>query len=300
MTPLISPWAETFDDFGRSVRREALLVAPFIGREPLERISSLLQASNPPKVNILTNLAVDSMLQGSIDVKAIASFCNQNPFATVRHLPGLHAKVYVADDHLAIVTSGNLTNSSLNRNYEYGVQITDTSIVQQITRDLREYGNLGSEVSVTELEQVAEISQTLRESHDDTIRTPRAEVRKEFERRLEAVQESLRYIRARPGESTHAIFARTILYLLRNSPLTTREINSSIESIHPDLCDNSIDRVINGVRFGRKWKHMVRNAQVFLRRKGLIRLEGRQWSLVKGTDSESEKGLSFATLTDYS
>jgi hypothetical protein len=54
-----------------------------------------------------------------------------------------------------------------------------------------------------------------------------------------------------------------------------------VEGTHPDLCDNSIDRVINGVHFGRKWKHMLRNAQVFLRRKGLIELYDKKWRLVE-------------------
>ena len=288
MMPLISPWPEAFQDFGHSIRRQALLVAPFITKEPLEQLSSHLETTNPPEINILTNLAVDSMVQGSIDVSAIASFCKLHASVTVRHLPGLHAKVYVADDNLAIVTSGNLTSSSLNRNYEYGVRITDHSVVKQISHDLYEYGRLGSEVSTSELERVAEISDTLKAGYEETINTARVEVKKEFERRLDAARESLRNIRARPGESTHAIFARTILYLLRNNALTTRQINSLIEGIHPDLCDDTMDRVINGVHFGRKWKHMVRNAQVFLRRKGLIKLDGGKWSLVRSSDAMNQ------------
>lgn len=287
MLPLASPWSDNFDSFARSIQREALLVAPFISRGPLERMVEILEESSSPKVSILTNLAVDSMLQGSIDVDALASFCKQIPTATVRHLPGLHAKVYVADDHLAIVTSGNLTNSSLNRNYEYGVQVTDTEVVKQISKDVQAYGSLGSEVSITELEQVAEISDTLRTRHQNSMRTARVEAREEFDRQLEVARESLRHIRARPGESTHSIFSRTILFILRKGPLATRQIHSSIESIHPDLCDSSIDRIINGVNFGHKWKHMVRNAQVNLRRKGLIKLENRIWHLVDNSGYQS-------------
>ncbi len=279
---LVSPWEEAFEQFGRAIRQQALLVAPFIARGPLERLSDILSHSKPlPKVDILTNLAVDNMLQGSIGPRAIHWFCEQNPYTTVRHLPGLHAKAYVADDHLAIITSGNLTSSSLHRNYEYGVQLTDSSVVKQIHHDLHEYGVLGSEVSLEELELISEVSETLRARHQDTIRSARIEVRNKFEQQLEVARESLRLVRARPGESTHAIFARTILYILRNGPLTTQQINSLVEGTHPDLCDNSIDRVINGVHFGRKWKHMLRNAQVFLRRKGLIELYDKKWRLVE-------------------
>lgn len=276
---VVSPWAEEFDAFGRAIRERALLVTPFMAREPLERLSELLGKSPPPQVNILTNLAVDSMLQGTIDLAAIVSFCQGNPLTTVRHLPGLHAKVYVADDRLAIITSGNLTSSSLHRNYEYGIRITDGDTVRKIAQDLQGYGSLGAAVALPELEQVAAIAATLRARYDDTVKTARGEVRREFERQREAVQESLRSIRAQAGESTNSIFARTILYLLRDSSLTTRQIETYIAAIHPDLCDDSIDRVINGVSFGRRWKHMVRNAQLHLRRRGLIQREGRQWSL---------------------
>ena len=279
MTTITSPWAGEFDAFTRSIQEKALLVAPYIAREPLERVSVLLRRKNPPQINILTNLAVDSMLHGSIDPDAIAYFCRRHPLTTVRHLPGLHAKAYVADDHLAIITSGNLTNSSLNRNYEYGIRITDRDTVRKIARDLQEYGNLGSEVTLSELEQVSEIAKTLRARYDDTVKTARAAVRTEFERQMEAIRETLRSIRARPGETTNSIFARTILYLLRDNALTTPEIHSLVADIHPDLCDDSIDRVINGVSFGRRWKHMVRNAQLNLRRRGLIQRNGQHWSL---------------------
>ena len=279
MTTIASPWDGEFDAFARSIREKALLVAPYIAREPLERMSALLRRKNPPQINILTNLAVDSMLHGSIDPAAIAYFCRRHPLTTVRHLPGLHAKVYVADEHLAIITSGNLTNSSLRRNYEYGIRITDKDTVRKIARDLQEYGNLGSEVTLTELEQVSEIAENLRAGYDDAIQTARGEAQREFARQQEAIRETLRSIRARPGETTNSIFARTILYLLRDGSLTTRQINSLIADIHPDLCDDSIDRVINGVSFGRRWKHMVRNAQVHLSRRGLIQRDGRHWNL---------------------
>lgn len=276
---VVSPWAAEFDAFGHSIRERALLVTPFIAREPLERMADILGKNPPPQVDILTNLAVDSMLQGTIDLDAIVSFCQRIPLTTVRHLPGLHAKVYVADDHLAIVTSGNLTYAALHRNYEYGIRITDGDMVRKIAQDLQEYGSLGSAVALPELEQVAAIAKTLRAGYEDTVRAARGEVSREFERQREAVRESLRSIRAQAGESTNSIFARTILYLLKDNSLTTPQINAAIAAIHPDLCDDSIDRVINGVSFGRRWKHMVRNAQLHLRRRGLIQREGRSWNL---------------------
>lgn len=78
----------------------------------------------------------------------------------------------------------------------------------------------------------------------------------------------------------HTVFARTILYLLDTlGPLTTVQMHSRVEAIHPDLCDNTVDRVIDGKRFGKKWKHAVRTAEQQLKKRGLIELQGDTWRL---------------------
>jgi hypothetical protein len=87
--------------------------------------------------------------------------------------------------------------------------------------------------------------------------------------------------RIKEGKTINAIFSDTILYLLKKKgPLTTAELHPLIQSIHPDICDDSIDRVINGQHFGKKWKHQVRSAQQFLKRQGLIyRDKNNKWRL---------------------
>jgi hypothetical protein len=44
-----------------------------------------------------------------------------------------------------------------------------------------------------------------------------------------------------------------------------------------DLCDNTVDRVIDGKRFGKKWKHAVRSAQQHLKRQQKILLLDGVW-----------------------
>ncbi|MFH1383324.1 MAG: phospholipase D-like domain-containing protein [Chloroflexota bacterium] len=280
MRLLVSPWTETFDLFVHSISHAALIVSPFISKEPLSRLSSILEKCSSLKVQILTNLDVGNLIQGSTDVSAIASFCRTLPSTTVKHLPGLHAKVYVADDKLAILTSSNLTTAGLDRNYEYGVEITDHKLVCQISDDLTAYGDLGAEVSLLDLDQLGNISRELHDRQDRTLKSAKRVLRQEFEREVQLAHEALMYLRAKPGESTNKIFSRTILYLLRNGPLSTQQIHPAIQRIHPDLCDNSIDRVINGVHFGKRWKHMVRNAEQGLKSANLIGFDGRKWHLI--------------------
>ena len=279
--PVASPWAETFEGFVRSIKREAVFVTPYITAQPLKRIVQAIQRDNLPRVLLLTNFAIDSLLQGSIDGKAIADFCREVPTTTVGHLPGLHAKAYVADEHTAIITSGNLTSGSLYRNYEYGIRINDPLMVRRISRDLQEYGNLGAYVRIDELDHIADVAASLRSKHSSQLNSARTNLRREFKKELENARESLMHLRGKSGESTNAIFMRTILYLLKGKPLTTTEMHPLISNIHPDLCDDEIDRVIGGVRFGKEWKHRVRGAQVVLRRKGMIELVEGRWRLVK-------------------
>jgi hypothetical protein len=89
----------------------------------------------------------------------------------------------------------------------------------------------------------------------------------------------------------HTVFAATILYLLaRHGPMPTTELHPRVEAMHPDLCDNTIDRVIDGKRFGKKWKHAVRTAQQQLKKRGQIELVGEQWTLIgEQTPSDGER-----------
>lgn len=281
MKSVLSPWTKSFDSFARSIDRSAIIVAPYITEQPLQQLASSLH-SKDIRVSFLTSLAADSLLHGSLDAKAISNFCRCFPETTVHHLPGLHAKVYVADEHTAIVTSGNLTGGSLYQNFEYGVQIDDPALVRGIARDLVDYRSLGARVSVEELARIAELSGTLKGKYANILNSTRTSLRKEFEEQLEATHETLRELRGKPGESTNSIFVRTLLYCLGKGPMSTEDLHLLIRNIHPDICDDNIDRVINGVRFGREWKHRVRGAQVVLRRRGLIELVEGRWHLIRG------------------
>lgn len=281
MQPISSPWAETFESFARSIRSRAIVVAPFITEQPLQRFASLLNANNLPQINLLTNLKEESLLQSSIDSKELAQFCREIPTTTIRHLPGLHAKAYVADEHTAIITSGNFTNGSLYRNYEYGIRVDDADMVRKIAEDLRDYGNLGAVVSLEELDNLAKAAETLKSKYSEALNSVRPNIKQEFERELELTRESILELRGKPGETTNSIFMRTILYLLKNGPVATKELHPQIQNIHPDLCDDNIDRVINGIRHGKRWKHLVRAAQKHLKDGGMIELAGRKWRLLQ-------------------
>jgi phosphatidylserine/phosphatidylglycerophosphate/cardiolipin synthase-like enzyme len=220
------------------------------------------------------------MLSGATDVAAIAALVESCPQTLVRFLPSLHAKIYISDTRQAVVTSANLTENGLSRNLEYGVLFNDPADVKRIRADLLRYGDLGSPIALPQLRAFAEAAEDLRSTRAKAERSLRRSLRIEFDKKLQAMQVDVLRTRA-AGRSLDAIFSEAILYLLSERDMTTRELNASVQRIHPDLCDDTVNRVIGGRAFGKKWKHSLRTAQAHLKEAGQIARQGNQWTITK-------------------
>jgi phosphatidylserine/phosphatidylglycerophosphate/cardiolipin synthase-like enzyme len=277
---LKSPWTQTFEKLIAEAERSLILCAPYVARGPCDRVIAHVgtRSSSPFALAVITDLSRDNLISGATDAAAIARLVRSVPATTVHFLPSLHAKVYIADDRSAVVTSANLTDSGLSRNREYGILFEDCDMVHSVKQDILEYAALGSSIDLAFLDSVAAAAAELREMRQAAERTVRTTLRQEFEQRLRDADDEI--LRARiAGRTAHAIFSETILHLLRSGPMTTVQIHDGIRHIHPDLCDDAVDRVIDGRHFGKKWKHSVRTAQVYLRRRGDIALVDNRWQL---------------------
>jgi phosphatidylserine/phosphatidylglycerophosphate/cardiolipin synthase-like enzyme len=217
---------------------------------------------------------------GATDPSAVASLEATLKGSKVVHLPRLHAKVYAADGRTAVVTSGNLTAGGLGRNYEYGVVISDAMLARSIETDILEYAALGAEIDTTTLAKYCEAAIDARVAYEQQVTSASRAVQRRLASALHVADDTL--IRARlAGGAMHSVFSRTISFLLRRQgPLTTQQLHPLVQQLHPDLCDDVVDRVIDGKRFGKKWKHAVRTAQQQLKKAGLIALVDGRWHLV--------------------
>jgi phosphatidylserine/phosphatidylglycerophosphate/cardiolipin synthase-like enzyme len=277
-----SPWADTFYALVDTVEKDLLVASPFISDKPLKKTVEIIQNKRSLgnlHVSVVTNLAIDSLLNGSLDAAALLYLAQSIPNSTITYLPSLHAKIYVADTRAAVVTSANLTNQGLAGNHEYGILLRDPTLVSKVRTDLTRYASLGNQVSVDALAALNQVAQELKAVRQQADKSIKAKLRAAFEQRTEEATLELLQARAK-GKTTHGIFCDTILYLLeQKGPLRTVELHPLVQQIHPDLCDDTIDRVIDGVHFGKKWKHYVRISQVGLRRRGLIDFDGQRWFL---------------------
>lgn len=279
---LISPWMNAFDGLIARASKSLLICSPFVGRGPCERIALILRDKGTANIPILllTDLSRDNMLSGGTDVGALAGLCDALPRTEIRFLPNLHAKVYIADERHAVVTSANLTDAGLRRNLEYGVYIDERDLVKQVTADATQYAALGSPVHSLQLRQFERVVNELKELKVEAEKQFKATLRKEFEKKMQAADEEVLRVRAE-SLSQHAAFADTVLFTLKQGPKDTKTLYAAVQSIHPDLCDDSVKLVIRGEVWSQlKWHHRVRHAQLFLKRQGRIRRKGSKWYFV--------------------
>ena len=257
------PWEPALRDLVRSARERLIVSAPFITRQGWQVVEEELT----PAVAVHVATALDARMAstGFLDVDALIDAARHRREIEIRDVRALHAKVYVADHSAAIVTSGNLTRASLRANIERGVLISDQPLVAEIADDVIRYAGSRPAAEERDLLPLAELAEQARGEHGSAVPglQPLTPSEREFEERVHRLHGA-------GGKSQNAIFGETILILLSDGPLTTAELHPKIQAIHPDICNDDEDRIINGIRFGKKWKHAVRNAQQYLKRQARI------------------------------
>jgi phosphatidylserine/phosphatidylglycerophosphate/cardiolipin synthase-like enzyme len=281
LTLLGRGWENSLRELISSTDDRLLISSPYITTYGCDLVvnNAAEKIKNGGEVVVLTDLSPMSMCQGSTDPAALRTLTNKGFSLSIRHLPRLHAKVYIADERTAIITSGNFSVGGLIKNYEYGLRIADPMVVQTINSDITSYSALGAVVSEVQLATYCEIANEVRVAFRQSQASIARTVRRRFDTVFREAEDELVRLRL-AGGAMHTVFAKTILYLLRTfGPFSTVKINGRVEAIHPDLCDNNVDRVIDGRHFGKKWKHAVRTAQQQLKKQGLIELVGNLWRI---------------------
>lgn len=276
-----SPWRTKFQRSLEQVRDELMIVTPFIKKSEAEYVCNQLlsvESSKEPHVRVITDLRAESVLAGSLDMDALKTFKNQLKGSEVITLPHLHAKVYIFDKSLAVVSSANLTTAGLDSNYEYGVGIRDSIQVEQIKADMEAYARVGNALQIAEIEELSKVAEEISSEYQNVQRSVAASAKKRFNEIMRGA--NIKFAEALVGaRSAHALFSEAILYVLSRGPLPTRSLHPHIQRLLPDLCDDSVELIIHGEKFGKAWKHHVRNAQQSLKRNGLITFDGQLWRL---------------------
>jgi HKD family nuclease len=274
-------WKESLSKLFNESNDELIISSPYISEFGAKFIvdnanKNLFQQG---KLKFVTDLSPKNIYQGSTDPNCFKFLFDHFKNFELFHLPQLHAKVYISNIQ-AIITSGNITAGGLLRNFEYGIRISDKKIVKLIKQDISDFGELGSMFSLPEIDNYCKVSEEIKILFKKKEMSIKKELTQKFNALIAKANDELIFTRIK-GDALHATFEKTIFYLLgKYGALETQRLHSHIKEIHPDLCDDNIDRVIDGVRFGKKWKHAVRSTQQHLKKKGLIELIDKKWKLI--------------------
>jgi len=213
-----------------SARRDVLVAAPYFKRSEAIWLSDRLErAGSQVQISFLTDLKSESILSGSLDLRAFTELAGRHPGLSVVNLPRLHAKVYVVDHDKALITSANLTKSGLDDNFEYGVFLYDTAVVSKVRADLWAYAKVGSELTIPAIAELDNLAGELQSEYAMLQRAASRGMKSRFEQKLRQVD--LEFLKAQVGtRSANALFTDAILYALRNGGLSTRDLHPSIPS----------------------------------------------------------------------
>ncbi|MDR2605606.1 MAG: phospholipase D-like domain-containing protein, partial [Desulfovibrio sp.] len=127
-----TPLHEKFLSLCQSADTEIQLCAPFVKEEIVDDILSVKKDN--VGVTLITNINLKSFYNHASDIAAIKKLIKHN---TVYNRSNLHAKFYIFDRTICIITSANLTISGLKRNFEYGIITNNKSLLNKSLEDYK-------------------------------------------------------------------------------------------------------------------------------------------------------------------
>lgn len=279
-------WRAKLKRFLCAVESRLTIVSPYIRTAEAKFVRDHLAPG--ADIITITHLSTDSILSDSLQTGALKTLMSASAKSRVVSVPNLHAKVYIADDSKAIITSANLTMGGIERNYEYGVAIDDS---KQVFRIIEEWGKLewddGWIVNSEDLVRIGGHANAARRAQAEKLPKIKEEITlrrflKDLEKRGSDKQSG--------GRSLQAVFKAAVMDLLEEAypnPQVTQKLYEGFSRLHPELCTDE-RHIINGRDRGEKWKHRLRTAQQGLKRQGKITNDSARklWML---TESQGRK-----------
>jgi len=128
---------------------------PFLSNEGatflIDALSARLHKHASIKVRFLICDSPQSYRTGSLDPEALIKLMDHCNAEIAAFGNGLHAKVILVDNSIAIVTSANLTLGGLDNNLEIGFIIRDLKIIEQLSNEFEDEWNAAEFLSAKDL-----------------------------------------------------------------------------------------------------------------------------------------------------
>lgn len=127
------PISDRFYSLVSSSKSTIRLCAPYVKESIVNNIYDNKKGN--VKVDFISNFSIPNFYKRSSDIEAFKTAIEYQD--KIYNCQTLHAKIYIFDDKYSIITSSNLTPSGFKKNLEYGVFISDTSLVNKTVTDFK-------------------------------------------------------------------------------------------------------------------------------------------------------------------
>ena len=155
MTQISTPSWNLLKQVVEKANQQLLICSPWLAKSGLlelrEYLNSIGQLTTLRKICFWTRLA-DANTDSEFLLELILELQAKGVQASLRDSPSLHAKIYLADENLALVTSANLSESGFERNLEIATLTEDPALLKQILTVVRSIEISMQEVSLDQLQ----------------------------------------------------------------------------------------------------------------------------------------------------
>lgn len=146
MRILRNPWKETLLDLSAEAESSIWISSPFVKRNICDEL--LKAKKKNVHLELITSFNLSNIHHGSLDISGLDLILKNR--GVIKSHYNLHAKTYIFDREKAVITSGNLTNGGLVKNYEYGILLENIATVKEIVRDFK---NLSSSSTTRRIQE---------------------------------------------------------------------------------------------------------------------------------------------------
>ncbi|MGL6298479.1 MAG: phospholipase D-like domain-containing protein [Methanobacteriaceae archaeon] len=171
MQILNKPLYPLFMDLVKNTEESINLCSPFVKENVISKIYN--NSNSEIDLKLVTNININNFYKKASDLSAMKEILENNN--QIFNYQQLHAKIYIFDSQTAIITSGNLTYSGLNKNYEYGVLIDENDGLNTICNDF-DYlcnCNLSGTIDLENINEIDSILKTIPQS--ESVKIPKFE-----------------------------------------------------------------------------------------------------------------------------
>lgn len=150
-----SPWKDRFFDYVDKSSSSIKICSPFVKNDVVQEIYNVKKKNT--NLELVTNFNIANFYKGASDIDALDFILHNHN--SVRNFQNLHAKIYIFDSKRVVITSSNLTNSGLLRNFEYGVVSDDYEFVKKVENDYDNILNneLSGEINKSDIDEIRKI-----------------------------------------------------------------------------------------------------------------------------------------------